>query len=604
MLKILTLIAATFGSAVTAQTISDVMMSSSGEVTLKGSIEIFDGQGQLTVAADQIDAVLKSIRLRSETVTSAYLSIDSSNEQSSFRDSDVVPTGALTSVDSFLGAMIGERIKTGEHHNALSGVLTSFSREGCGEDTCVSLTLLVEGSFVQTILPSNFTIVPEREQLRSLLSDYRQSTSKDDHIEITVFADADGTVGVEFAEKAPSWKATWRADTKDGRVVLTGWAIVENSTDYDWSDISLTLQTGSLNIIDPRLFGEDILADIRPLPMRTRVMEERSSEMAMGAFAPLDAPEPDMRSSDTFATYALPEPVSLRSGDVAMIPFLERNIENGRMLTYKYGQPSKYPVVAIKLSNPLPIRLPAGVMRIYDEGIHAGDARLPEIQPEQTITVPYGADPSVEVVTADRATQSVNTVLAINGMLQVTSIESIKTVYEFSGAADVEKTVTLYHPYRSNLTVITEGGERDGQYTVWDVAIPPNAITTFSVEEERSISEEISLVDLDRETLLFWSSEAEGETQQLLFRIWEIKEGLSAEDQRINLARSEIKNLVDEQSRLLRQIEVLGSNDADAERWISRISAIEEAIKEQNDAIRSAETKKDELIVLLKNLVR
>jgi hypothetical protein len=49
---------------------------------------------------------------------------------------------------------------------------------------------------------------------------------------------------------------------------------------------------------------------------------------------------------------------------------------------------------------------------------------------------------------------------------------------------------------------------------------------------------------------------------------------------------------------------VLGSNGADAERRISRISAIEEAIKEQNDTISSAETKKDELIVLLKNLVR
>jgi hypothetical protein len=243
-------------------------------------------------------------------------------------------------------------------------------------------------------------------------------------------------------------------------------------------------------------------------------------------------------------------------------------------------------------------------MRIYDEGIHAGDARLPEIQPQQTITVPYGGDPSVEVVTADHTTQSVNTVLAINGMLQVTSIEAIKTVYEFSGAADVEKTVALYHPYRSNLTVITEGGERDGQYTVWDVAIPPNAITNFSVEEERTISEEFSLVNLDRETLLFWSNKAEGETQQLLFRIWEIKEGLSAEDQRINLAQNEIKSLVDEQSRLLKQIEVLGSNGADAERRISRISAIEEAIKEQNDTISSAETKKDELIVLLKNLVR
>lgn len=86
--------------------------------------------------------------------------------------------------------------------------------------------------------------------------------------------------------------------------------------------------------------------------------------------------------------------------------------------------------------------------------------------------------------------------------------------------------------------------------------------------------------------------------------IWEIKEGLSAEDQRINLAQNEIKSLVDEQSRLLKQIEVLGSNGADAERRISRISAIEEAIKEQNDTISSAETKKDELIVLLKNLVR
>lgn len=109
---------------------------------------------------------------------------------------------------------------------------------------------------------------------------------------------------------------------------------------------------------------------------------------------------------------------------------------------------------------------------------------------------------------------------------------------------------------------------------------------------------------MDRETLLFWSNKAEGETQQLLFRIWEIKEGLSAEDQRINLAQNEIKSLVDEQSRLLKQIEVLGSNGADAERRISRISAIEEAIKEQNDTISSAETKKDELIVLLKNLVR
>lgn len=138
----------------------------------------------------------------------------------------------------------------------------------------------------------------------------------------------------------------------------------------------------------------------------------------------------------------------------------------------------------------------------------------------------------------------------------------------------------------------------------WDVAIPPNAITNFSVEEERTISEEFSLVNLDRETLLFWSNKAEGETQQLLFRIWEIKEGLSAEDQRINLAQNEIKSLVDEQSRLLKQIEVLGSNGADAERRISRISAIEEAIKEQNDTISSAETKKDELIVLLKNLVR
>lgn len=604
MLKILTLIAATFGSAVTAQTISDVMMSSSGEVTLKGSIEIFDGQGQLTVAAGQIDAVLKSIRLRSETVTSAYLSIDSSNEQSSFRDSDVVPTGTLTSVDSFLDAMIGERIKTGEHHNALSGVLTGFSRDGCGEDTCLSLTLLVEGSFVQTILPSNFTIVPEREELRRLLSDYQRSTSKDDQIEITVLADADGTVEVEFAEKAPNWKATWRADTKDGRVLLTGWAIVENSTDYDWSDITLTLQTGDLNIIDPHLFSDDIRAEIRPLPMRAPAMVEFSSEAAMGSIAPLDAPEPDMGSSDTFATYTLSEQVSVRAGDLAMVPFLKRDVENGRLLTYKYGQPSKHPVVAIKLSNPLPIRLPAGVMRIYDAGIHAGDAQLPEIQPEQTITVPYGGDPSVEVVTSDRTTQSVNTVLAINGILQVTSIEAIKTVYEFSGAADVEKTVALYHPYRSNLTVITEGGERDGQYTVWDVEIPPKAITNFSVEEERTISEEFSLVNLDRETLLFWSNRAEGETQQLLFRIWEVKEGLSAEDQRINLAQNKIKSLVDEQSRLLKQIEVLGSDGADAERRISRISAIEEAIKEQNDTISSAETKKDELIVLLKNLVR
>ncbi len=52
-------------------------------------------------------------------------------------------------------------------------------------------------------------------------------------------------VRIGYIQEAPLWKTSYRLVLKDdGKPLLQGWAIVENTTEHDWQDVQLTLVSG------------------------------------------------------------------------------------------------------------------------------------------------------------------------------------------------------------------------------------------------------------------------------------------------------------------------------------------------------------------------
>ena len=71
-------------------------------------------------------------------------------------------------------------------------------------------------------------------------------------------------VRIGYIQEFPVWKTSYRLVVKDdGSMFLQGWAIIENTTEQDWSNVSLTLVSGQ-----PISFVQDLyqpLYAVRPI---------------------------------------------------------------------------------------------------------------------------------------------------------------------------------------------------------------------------------------------------------------------------------------------------------------------------------------------------
>src|SRR5690606_21042682 len=136
-------------------------------------------------------------------------------------------------------------------------------------------------SNVQRIKLTNEKINAELQQALAILA-MGHSTDKK-----TVTLDFRGKgkreVEVGYIQDAPIWKTTYRLVLDDnGKPYLQAWAIVENTTEQDWENVSLTLVSGRpisfrMNLYDPLfldrpLVQHELFASIGPVTHDTDLL--------------------------------------------------------------------------------------------------------------------------------------------------------------------------------------------------------------------------------------------------------------------------------------------------------------------------------------------
>ncbi|HEX5443081.1 MAG TPA: DUF4139 domain-containing protein [Pirellulales bacterium] len=412
-------------------------------------------------------------------------------------------------------------------------------------------------------------------------------------------------VHVGYVQQAPIWKTSYRLVLKDDdKPFLQGWAIVENTTEEDWQDVSLTLVSGRpisfvMNlyqplyvprpVVEPELFAslrpqvygqdmakreEEFLAQQAGAGGRGKALRRRmaapaapmpASGFAFGgeradasALYDLDA----QRGVQSMAQagdvgelfqYVIDTPVDLPRQQSAMLPIVNGSVEGEKVSIYNPAVQAKHPLNGLRLKNITELHLMQGPITVFDGGAYAGDARIEDLPPGSERLISYALDLDTEVSQESKPSpEQLVSVRIVNGVLESTRKYLRSQNYTIKNSGGKNKQVLVEYPHDASwkLTAPKKADETTRNLYRFAVTAEPGKPAKLEVAEEQVVSQQVALHNLDDDMIHFYL-QAKVVSDQ-------VKQALAELVRR----KSEINQLTMRQQQLEQQINVIGQEQS------------------------------------------
>lgn len=591
--------------------INAVTLSTAGLAMIEAEGQLGVEPMRLSVARGDIDDFLKSLWVLDPAGGVPYVTMTGPG---SFEDAFAhFPFGPedVTDPVRLFGTMVGAPLVVERRGESWQGLNMGVTQRPGEHGTINVLNLQgddgVMHSFVMDdALGVRFAEAADQATLTEALRAWRGAANPR-RIELTLDSDnqTPREVGLVYLQNAPLWRTAWRAvDTPEG-IRLIGWAVVENTTGIDWQDVRLTLATGSVRAIEAQLYARTyahrelaIEPQAAPIVAAAPLYRGAIGAMAEAAGAPSIAMQDSMASvqvtaddGDSFSRFTLDTPVTLPAGQMMSVPFLSELLPDARLVLYRGGQGDLNPVIALSLENPLPLRLPAGVLTLYEDGRgHAGDAMIPELAPGATEVVDFARDTAVEVREESTNTETLREMRIVDGILTVTEDLERRVTYRIEGAPDAERELTIDHPRNPGWNVSsTTGAEERPDAWRWVVPVGAGERASLTVTERQPRLRRMGVIDMDLNTLAYWEGRAEdAQVKELLAQVGQLRRQILEAENEQRRQAGEVQTLEREQQRLVSLIVQLGDDSQANRERRARVDAIDGAITEAQAASEAA----------------
>jgi hypothetical protein len=578
-----------------AQTaIRAVTLSTAGLAMIEAEGPLGADPLRLSIARSDIDDFLKSLMVMdpSGAVVQVTLTGPGSFEDA-FAHLPVGP-GDVTDPARLLASMVGAPVaveRRGERHE---GVILGVSQRPAEHGPVPVLSLRQTDGTIRSIelgdaVTFDLTDPADQAVLDAALAALRQGANPR-RVSVALDSNSDDgrDAGLVWLQNAPLWRTAWRAVDGPEGLRLIGWAVVENTTGMDWDGVRLTLATGAIRAIEAQLYARayarrEVAQVIAPPPSLASPM----ARSAVGAPAPaflmdsLAETAPAPVSADdgaTFSRFTLETPVTLAAGSMLSLPFLSEVLPDARLTLYRGGSNARHPDIALALTNPLPLRLPAGVLTLYEDGRgHAGDAMIPELAPGATETVRVGQDTAVEIREEVTASETVREIRMSRGVLTVTEDLERRVTYRLQGADRGDRVVTIDHPRASGWAVSAgTGPEERMDAWRWQVTLPEGGRETLVVTERQPRLRRLAVADMNTVTLQDWQGRTtDPVVRERLGQIAELRQEIAQAEQDLRRSEAQSAEREREQARLVNLIVQLGDDSAANRERRARVDAID-----------------------------
>jgi hypothetical protein len=373
----------------------------------------------------------------------------------------------------------------------------------------------------------------------------------------------DRNIFVSYIRESPIWKTSYRLimskqQALEQKCLLSGWSLIENTTNQDWEDIELSLVAGmpvsfiyefyrpifiQRPVIQPpkvlsarpteieeglemEKFKDYAMAEMAAKPM---TMKKRARAKARGGPPPPAPPAGGFGRYQSVMTdtemydkvksqvktqtkdlgelfeYNISNPVTIKRKQSALVPILTESIKANRILLYNKNEHDKNPNACLEINNNTKLTLERGpVTIIYDDNL-AGEAIIPFLNKGDTRLLNYAVEQAV-IINHEQKTEnmSVHRVTFGSGYSYEYYYTKMMTTYKIKNKTEEEKELYLDHPKTHEYKIIekTIDPEETTNYWRFKLTLKPKDAVVFKLTEQRENYSSNYLWNYNKEDLL------------------------------------------------------------------------------------------------------
>jgi len=541
------------------------------------------------------------------------------------------------SLEQLLNQLRGARVTLQAQADHFSGTILGVEGRTRATDrgpVQVSTLNLLAGATIRSIelqSISNLSLDDPQlqDELTKALASLVQARDQDKKpVTINFSGTGDRRVRLGYVVETPVWKTSYRLllEDKPTSSKLQGWAIVENQTESDWNNISLSLVSGRpisfiMDLYQPLYATRptvvpELFAGLRPqvygggVDMRREVDELRKAMPSPAAGRAQDSVRSlqlraPMSLSEVVTTGAMDAAASISAiaeaaklGDLfqytvnnvtlarqksAMLPIITDSVAVERVSIYNAEVMASNPLNGVLLNNTTGKHLLQGPVTVLDNGSYAGDARLDNVGPGQHRFLSYGIDLDVAVNTKRSETNAVTTATVRKGLLILTRRLTSSVEYSADNKSDREKTLVIEHRVRPGWKLVDSPMlmEQTPAFYRFKGVAAANKISRLVVKDEYPQLETIALVDANLDMLLSYKSNLEipKAVRDAIAKAAQLRGAVANADRDMNVRTQQISEITTEQNRIRENMKSVAPSTQYYERLLTKLNEQESSIE-------------------------
>ena len=341
------------------------------------------------------------------------------------------------------------------------------------------------------------------------------------------------------------------------------------------------------NLYGERLSYLDYLERLRDkekLPQSHEVVRDPLDKQA-GALAVADGALGDMFE------YTIEERVNLPRQKSALLPIVNEAVEGSRVSIYNGNVLAKHPLLGLKLVNKTKLHLAQGPVAVFDSGTYAGDARLPDLKPNEMRLVSYAIDLGTEVVAQELPpTTALDGVTVTAGWLEVQSHQRLTTKYLIRNRNPEARMLVLEHHRREGTRLVAPGKPTDQTRSFYRFEMPVKSgeLLAFEVVEEIQKPQRFSLTTTNSDTLLYYSKldKTKPAVADVLKKVLEFRGKIDVAQNGVDAEQAALKEIAEDQERMRKNIERAPKESETFKRYLKKFDEQETEIEKRQAKIK------------------
>ncbi len=562
------------------------------------------------------------------------------------------------------GALVTVTTSDGQSTGTVLGVETrSVFHDGSTEQVRSLMLVGTSGvkSFdlgdVRSFEISDPQLAEELNKALLAVAEHRADTTK--VVEVSFSGQGRRPVVVTYVHETPVWKTSYRLalpEESSGEGRMQGWAIVENTTDEDWSDVRLSLVAGQpvsfvMDLYEP-LFSprpevpvptgvaarprtydgsmdrdqqakmadarRELGRDFRTLtnapaaaPSLSRggggqspfadanELAYADAESAVANFAALGSMASASEAGEVFQ-YTLDLPVSVERQQSAMLPIINSTLGAQRVSIYspQGGQGgSAHPMRGVRITNDSDLQFMPGPIAVYDGAAYAGDAQIGHVAAGDDRLLAYAVDLEVDGTTDSKQRRTIQKVRIVRGLLEQTIEQVQETTYTFDNDdEDRDRLIVIEHPKMHGWDYATAKPAESTAANIdrFELAIKAGEAGALRIEQRRTDAQRLQLTQADEASLAVWvrGGQASAAVRDAFREASAKQAAINEVRERIRTLEQERGEIFSDQQRLRENLSVVDRNSDLSTRYLQQLSTQENRI----EAIRSQMQSSQELL--------